>query len=59
MSNLKQKLSEKIKQHRPRTLKLMKEHGDVIVDEVTIAKLIGGMRSLKSLVTDISYLDPQ
>ena len=59
MSNLKQKLSEKIKEHRPRTLKLMKEYGDVIVDEVTIAKLIGGMRSLKSLVTDISYLDPQ
>ena len=59
MSSLKQKLSEKIKEHRPRTTKLMKEHGDVIVDEVTIAKLIGGMRSLKSLVTDISYLDPQ
>lgn len=59
MSNLKQKLSQKIKEHRPRTLKLMKEHGDVFVDEVTIAKLIGGMRSLKSLVTDISYLDPQ
>ena len=59
MSNLKQKLSEKIKEHRPRTIKLMKEHGNVIVDEVTIAKLIGGMRSLKSLVTDISYLDPQ
>ncbi len=37
----------------------MKEHGDVVVDQVTIAKLIGGMRSLKSLVTDISYLDPQ
>jgi citrate synthase len=59
MSGLKQKLSEKIKEHRPRTLKLMKEHGDVVVDEVTIAKIIGGMRSLKSLVTDISYLDPQ
>ncbi len=59
MSNLKQKLSQKIKEHRPRTHKLMKEHGDVFVDEVTIAKLIGGMRSLKSLVTDISYLDPQ
>ncbi len=58
MASLKQKLSEKIKEHRPRTLKLMKEHGDVIVDEVTIEKLIGGMRSLKSLVTDISYLDP-
>jgi citrate synthase len=59
MSGLKNKLSEKIKEHRPRTRKLMEEHGDVVVDEVTIAKLIGGMRSLKSLVTDISYLDPQ
>ena len=59
MSDLKQKLYEKIKEHRPRTLKLMTEHGDVVVDQVTIAKLIGGMRSLKSLVTDISYLDPQ
>lgn len=59
MSGLKQKLSEKINEHRPRTLKLMKEHGEVVVDEVTIAKIIGGMRSLKSLVTDISYLDPQ
>jgi citrate synthase len=59
MSSLKEKLFEKIKEHRPRTLKLMQEHGDVIVDEVTIAKLIGGMRGLKSLVTDISYLDPQ
>jgi citrate synthase len=59
MSGLKQKLSEKIKEHRPRTLKLMKEYGDVVVDEATIGKIIGGMRSLKSLVTDISYLDPQ
>ena len=28
-------------------------------DEVTIAQAIGGMRGVKSLVTDISYLDPQ
>ncbi len=59
MSNLKQKLHEKINEHRPRTLKLMKEFGDVVVDEATISKIIGGMRGLKCLVTDISYLDPQ
>jgi citrate synthase len=58
MANLKQKLYEKILEARPRTEKLMKEYGDVVVDQVTIAQVIGGMRGLKSLVTDISYLDP-
>ncbi|MDA3821017.1 MAG: citrate (Si)-synthase [Bacteroidales bacterium] len=58
MSNLKQKLKDKIDLWRPRTTKLIKEHGDVVIDQVTIAQAIGGMRGLKSLVTDISYLDP-
>lgn len=59
MPNLKQKLKDKIDIWRPRTAKLMKEHGDVVIDKVTIGQAIGGMRGLKSLVTDISYLDPQ
>jgi citrate synthase len=59
MSHLKQKLYEKIEIQRPRTTKLIKEYGDVVIDQVTIAQAIGGMRGLKSLVTDISYLDPQ
>lgn len=58
MSNLKQVLYDKIKTWRPRTEKLLKEYGDVVVDKVTISQIIGGMRDLKSLVTDISYLDP-
>jgi len=58
MSLLKQKLIEKIDGWRPRTKKLAKEYGDVVVGEVTIAQIIGGMRGIKSLVTDISYLDP-
>lgn len=58
MSGLKNKLKEKILQERPRTEKLVKEFGDVKVDEVTIGQVIGGMRDIKSLVTDISYLDP-
>jgi citrate synthase len=59
MSFLKEKLAEKIAQHRPRTTKLLKEFGNVKIDEVTISQAIGGMRGIKSLVTDISYLDPE
>ncbi len=59
MASLKEKLHEKIEDWRPRTMKLMDEYSDVVVDQVTIGKILGGMRGLKSLVTDISYLDPQ
>ena len=58
MSDLKKKLHEKIEDWRPRTTKLIKEYGDVVVGDVTVTQLIGGMRGIKCLVTDISYLDP-
>lgn len=58
MATLKEKLQEKIIQERPRTERLLKEFGDVKVDEVRINQVIGGMRDIKCLVTDISYLDP-
>ena len=58
MSVLKERLKQKIEDWRPRTERLLKEYGDVVVDEVTVSKILGGMRGLKSLVTDISYLDP-
>ncbi len=59
MSTLKRKLAKKIEEQRPRTVKLLKEYGDKVIDQVTVAQAIGGMRGIKSLVTDISYLDPQ
>jgi len=59
MSNLKNKLAQKIQEHRPRTTRLTKEFGKVIIDQVTIEQCIGGARDIRSLVTDISYLDPQ
>jgi citrate synthase len=58
MSTLKTVLQRKIEEHRPRTMKLLKEHSDVKVGEVTIGQAIGGARGVRSLVTDISYLDP-
>lgn len=55
---LKNKLKEKIEAWRPRTARLVKEFGNVKVDEVDIGQIIGGARDIKSLITDISYLDP-
>lgn len=56
--SLKDVLREKIEAHRPKTTRLVKEHGDVKIGEVTIAQAIGGARGVRCLVTDISYLDP-
>jgi len=58
MSTLKETLKKKIEEHRPRTVRLLKEHGDTKISEVTIAQAIGGARGVKCLVTDVSYLDP-
>ncbi|MBE0500461.1 MAG: citrate (Si)-synthase [Desulfuromonadales bacterium] len=58
MSTLKETLRKKIDAHRPRTTRLVKEFSDVSLGEVTIGQCIGGARGIKSLVTDISYLDP-
>jgi len=58
VSNLKAKLFEKIQAHRPRITKLVKEQGSILIDQVTIEQCVGGARGIRSLVTDISYLDP-
>ena len=58
MTTLKEKLYEKIEAHRPRIKRLLTEHGEKVISEVTVQQVIGGMRGIKSLITDISYLDP-
>ncbi len=58
MNTLKEKLYQKIVEWRPRTEALLKDHGDKVVGEITISQIIGGMRGVKALVSDISYLDP-
>ena len=45
---LKEKLLQKIEEHRPRTTRLLKEHGDVKIGEVTIAQAIGGARGVRA-----------
>jgi len=59
MSTLKKLLAKKIEEHRPRTQKLLKQFGDKKIGEVTIGQAIGGARGVRSLVTDVSYLDAE
>lgn len=58
MDQLKTALEDRIEEHRKRTRALVENHGDAKVDDISIGQIIGGMRGVKCLVTDISYLDP-
>ena len=50
MSVLKERLRQKIDEWRPRTARLMNDYGDVVIDEVTIAKALGGMPMLARII---------
>jgi citrate synthase len=55
---LHEKISAQLPAWRERVKTLAKEHAAVVVDTVTIEEVIGGMRDIKSLLTDISSVDP-
>jgi citrate synthase len=55
---LAEKIAAQLPEWRERVKKLVKENGNVKVDDVTVAQVYGGMRDVKSLVTDISFVDP-
>lgn len=58
MKHLAEKVNERI-QHLGRELTQMHEdYGEKIVGDVTIRHLLGGMRGLKSMVCNTSYVDP-
>jgi len=56
--SLERKLEAIVPIWRDRVNQLLKQSQEVKVDEVTIGQIYGGMRGIKSLVTDISYVDP-
>ncbi len=55
---LHEKIEAQLPQWRERVRTLAKEHADVVVDTVTIGEVVGGMRDIKGLYTDISSVDP-
>jgi citrate synthase len=55
---LHEKIAAQLPAWRERVKTLVKEHGDKVVDQVTIGQVYGGMRDIKSMVTDVSFVDP-
>ena len=58
MSRLKKKLAAIIPKLRDDIHQLLKEHGDQVISEVTLQQLFGGMRGVKSMICDTSFVDP-
>ena len=58
MPSLREQLAAKIPPMRERVKTLLAEHGDLEISGVTVAQAYGGMRGVKSLVTETSALDP-
>jgi citrate synthase len=55
---LHEQISAQLPAWRERIKSLAKEHAEVVVDHVTIGQIVGGMRDIKSLFTDVSFVDP-
>src|SRR5512141_1114926 len=55
---LHEKISAQLPEWRERIKALAKDHADVVVDQVTVGQIVGGMRDIKSLLTDVSFVDP-
>jgi len=58
MKSLRAKLSAKVKTVQGEVKTLAREQGQHKISEVTVAQAYGGMRGVKSLVTETSALDP-
>ena len=56
---LHEKISAQLPEWRERVKTLAKDHGEVKVDNVTVSQIVGGMRDIKSLLTDVSFVDPE
>lgn len=56
--NLKKQIEDQLPGWRARLKRLITEYGNVKVAEINIAQILGGIRDVKALVTDISCVDP-
>jgi len=52
------KIEERLPAWRERYKSLAKQHAELIIDHVTVGQVVGGMRDIRSLLTDVSYVDP-
>merc|ERR1719174_2427019 len=57
-SGLKERLVELMPAQQAALKKMKSEHGNKVVDKVTVDQLIGGARSIKAMLWETSLLDP-
>lgn len=58
-TDLKGILAKKIVEHQKRVKEFRSGYGAKVIGEITVDQVYGGMRGLKALVTETSYLDPE
>ena len=58
MATLQEVLQERIPKYRKETRDLIRQHGDKVISEVTIAQAYGGMRGVKGMICDTSVVGP-
>lgn len=59
MDRLKSKFYEKSSALKKELKALSKEHGDLVMDKVTLSQIVGGMRGIKSMLWETSVLDAE
>jgi citrate synthase len=58
MPSLMEAFASKIPSSRDEVGRMLKEHGEMKISDVTVSQAYGGMRSVKCMVTETSALDP-
>lgn len=57
--DLQRRIEESLPEIRDNVKRLLSEHGDHVVSQVTLKALYGGLRGVKGLVCDTSSVDPE
>lgn len=58
MATLQEVLQERIPKYREETKQLLRDHGDKVISQVTVAQAYGGMRGVKGMICDTSVVGP-
>ena len=59
MDPLKKRFSEQAGKLKSEIKEMVRDHGDDVVDKVTVSQIIGGMRGIKCMLWETSQLDPE
>jgi citrate synthase len=58
MATLQERLDELVPKWREERARLLKQKGEAVISQVTVAQAFGGMRGVKGMICDTSVVDP-